>query len=113
MTIGDFLGGGNAIKVDTDVLITKANEVEDKVKDMKARISEIEELINGTNNYWIGEGGDAHRRLYEAQKEDIADILQRLSEHPGNLRTVATQVYGGLVNTVDNVVKGLPGDAIS
>lgn len=113
MTIGDFLGGGNAIKVDTDVLITKANEVEEKVNNMKSRIGEIDDLVKGTSNYWIGEGGEAHRNLYVGQQEDIADILKRLSEHPVNLRTVATQVYGGLVNDNKTVIEGLPGDAIS
>ena len=113
MTIGDFLGGGNAVKVNTDVLITKANEVEDKVKTMRANIQEIEELVEETRNYWIGEGGDAHRKLYETQKEDVEEILNRLAEHPVNLRTVATQVYGGLVDENKSVAEALPGDAIS
>ncbi|MBR1472541.1 MAG: hypothetical protein IJ600_12990 [Lachnospiraceae bacterium] len=113
MTVGDFLGGGHTLSVNTDVLITKANEVEDKVKEMRTQFDQMTALIDGTRNYWIGEAGDMHRNLYNGHKEDIEKKLQDLEAHPVNLREVANRVYGGLVSEIKETVEALPGDAIS
>ncbi len=113
MTIGDFTGGGHTINVSTEVMITKAAEVEDKVENMRKRLEEMEDIIVGTRTYWIGEAGDLHRDKYISRKDEISEILQRLAEHPVNLRTVAQQIYGGLINENKEIIVNLPGDAIS
>ena len=113
MTVGDFLGGGHTISVSTEILVAKAAEVEDKVDNMKKRLEEMGDIIEGTRNYWIGEAGDLHREKYTSRKDEISEMLQRLARHPVNLRTVAQQIYGNLVAENKEIVINLPGDAIS
>ena len=112
MTIGDFLNGGNALKVDTDVMLAKANDVEQKVKEMRARFADMERMIEESKSHWLGEAGDLHRNIYYGKKEEIDRILNKLAQHPVNLREAA-KVYAGLASENDQVQKALPADVIS
>lgn len=111
MNIADFLGG-NSLRVNTDVMMAKASEVEQKVKDMKNAFAEMERMINESKNHWIGEAGDTHRNLYYRKKEDIDRIVNKLAQHPVNLREAA-KVYAGLATENDQIQSALPTDVIS
>ena len=112
MNIADFLSGGNSLRVDTDVMIAKANEVEQKVKDMKNEFAEMERMINESRNHWIGEAGDLHRNLYYKKKDAIDRIMNKLAQHPVNLREAA-KVYVGLATENEQTQSALPTDVIS
>lgn len=111
MTIGDYLGGNHSLKVTTETLITKADEVSENVREMSTHMSALENLVKSTNSYWIGEAGDLYRNTHQKQQVEIAKMLKRLAEHPVNLRQAA-QLYEGVISNAEPVVKGLPTDVI-
>jgi uncharacterized protein YukE len=112
MNVGEFLNSGNSLRVNTDVMMAKAREVEQKVREMRNEFAEMERMINETRNHWMGEAGDLHRSLFFKKKEDIDRILNKLAQHPVNLQEAA-RVYVGLANENDQVQRSLPTDVIS
>ena len=112
MAFGNFFGNENALKVDAGIMISKANEVEQKVREMKAQFSEMERMINESAGHWYGEAGDLHRSLYNNKKGDIDTIVSRLAQHPVNLREAA-RIYAGLASENELIQSALPSDVIS
>lgn len=103
---------GNAtIKVSTDVLVTKAQEVTQRINSMSNCFDDLETVIGRTSYYWIGEAGDMHRKLYQEQKEDVAEMMKRLKEHPKDLIAIA-QNYSEAEKSVTEVANILSGDVI-
>lgn len=81
--------GNIELKVNTEIMVSQANEVKKLVGNMEKRFKEIETQVERTKKYWIGKAGDVHRKMYEDKKEDIATMLTRLKEHPDDLLAVA------------------------
>lgn len=77
------------IKVDPQVLTEKSFVVQDSIKDITMLFEELEALINKTSAYWRGAGGEHYRTEYKSKKDDIMEILNRLDEHPEELRLMA------------------------
>lgn len=103
---------GNAtIIVSTDVLVAKAQSVTQSINNMSNCFDELETVINRTGYYWIGEAGDMHRKLYQEQKDDVAEMMKRLKEHPKDLITIA-QNYAEVEKSVTEVANMLSGDVI-
>lgn len=103
---------GNAtIKVSTDVLVAKAQEVTQSINSMSNCFDELETAISRTSYYWIGEAGDMHRKLYQEQKDEVAEMMKRLREHPRDLVTIA-QNYEAAEKSVTEVANMLSGDVI-
>jgi len=103
---------GNAtIKVSTEVLVAKANEVTQRINSMSNCFDDLETLIARTSYYWIGEAGDMHRKLYQEQKEDVTEMMKRLREHPRDLIAIA-QNYSETEKSVTEVANMLSGDVI-
>jgi len=100
------------LKVSTEALKSKASEVEKLVGNMKTSFSELEETIARTSHYWIGEAGDAHRKQYQDQKDDVDDMLKRLGEHPKDLLTMAG-IYETVERDVENIGMSLSDNVIS
>lgn len=90
--------GDVEVKVSTDVMVAQADEVSRLVADMKNQFNAISQFVTATKGYWIGEAGELHRSLYEKEKDDIALMLNRLSEHPGDLKAMAAN-YVSAENT--------------
>ena len=77
------------VKVESSELKRQAYEVDRLATNLRQRFDSIEKLVKATDHHWIGEAGDLHRRLYNEQKEDLADALLRLKEHPKDLLMIA------------------------
>lgn len=99
------------IRVTPQQLLTKADEVSKKVDSLKRAFDQMEVLVNGTQTYWKGEAGDAHREIYKSEKETIEAMIKRLSEHPADLRVIA-QNYMNVESAVTSMAVELPGDVI-
>lgn len=80
-----------SIEVSTEVLKRQSAEVTRKVQSMRRHFGDLEEQINKTGGYWVGEAGDKHRKMYRDLKEDVEKMLRRLEEYPANLLAVAQQ----------------------
>lgn len=81
---------GSTIQVDTSVMVNKADQVSNAIANMEQTFNELQNIVAGTNGYWIGEAADHHRKMFTDEKEDIAEILKRLKEHPTDLKLMAT-----------------------
>ena len=77
------------IKVSTEALEAQAEEVRRLGNDMTIRFNTLQETMDKTLGYWIGEAGDLHRKLYNEQKDNVAQMLVRLLEHPDDLLAIS------------------------
>ncbi len=106
------IAGDVLIKVNSTVLVGKAQSVSDNIKKMQDCFDELERIVNRTSYYWIGEAGDKQRSLYAEQKADVEEMFRRLKEHPADLTAIA-QTYEAAEAAVSSVAAELPGDIIS
>lgn len=104
--------GNVEIKVNTSVLNSKAQSVSKSIANMASCFENLETIINRTDYYWIGEAGDAHRRIYREQKPKIDEMMRRLKEHPADLLAIS-QTYDTTEREVQAVAAELPADVIS
>lgn len=81
--------GTASVKVSTEQLAAQAAEVRRYGNDMKKNFKLLSDTLDKTKNYWLGEAGEAHRKMYEEQKDAIDEMLRRLLEHPGDLEAIA------------------------
>lgn len=86
-----FIGFGSdiSIEVEPSVMIAKADQVSKAISNMEQKFDELNNIVNRTCSYWIGEAGDHHRKMFYDEKEDIQKILNRLKEHPSDLKQMA------------------------
>lgn len=99
------------IKVTPSALREKSAAVTTNINAMQTCFDELEQIINRTSYYWIGEAGDMHRNMYKEQKDSIIEMMKRLSEHPRDLVTIAYQ-YETTEQEVTAIGESLSGDVI-
>lgn len=105
------IGGEVTFKVTPEILISKADEVTTDITKMAADFDAVAGVVARTKYYWIGEAGDLHRKIYEDQKEDIAQVLRRWKEHPRDLQLIA-QTYTAAEREASVITGVLPNDVI-
>lgn len=103
--------GSVELLVTPEQLNVKAGEVEKLVANMRTRFENMKTLVEKSSGYWVGEAGDLHRQNYANQKDNIDNILRRLAEHPGDLRTIA-QTYTTVELKTQEIAANLPGDVL-
>lgn len=81
--------GSVTVKVSPEVLVAQAEEVRRLGKDMQNRFQNLQNTIERTRGYWIGEAGELHRKLYDEQKDNVNQMLRRLLEHPDDLLAIS------------------------
>ena len=111
-----LIAGGAAaflstLLVEPDALRQKASMAEKKIQAMQTVFEEMETTVNRTNNYWIGEAGDAHREYFTSKKPDIEEMFKRLTEHVRELNQMAS-VYSNVEKEVTQLAQDLPADVI-
>lgn len=90
---------GSSITVDTGVMLEKAEEVSDAIRRMEREFQEVDGAVSRTAGYWNGQAAELHRKMFADEKERIATILNRLKEHPRDLRLMASNYQGVEENT--------------
>ena len=100
------------IKVSSEEIIRQADEGDRLVNTMSGRFDEINRYMDATKGHWVGTGGDTHRKLYQSQMDDLADLLRRLREHPKDLREMAG-IYVDAEKTNVAAAQMLPTEVIS
>ncbi|MDO5415633.1 MAG: WXG100 family type VII secretion target [Lachnospiraceae bacterium] len=80
---------GVEIRVLPEVLNAKAQEVTAAITQMEHLFENVQTTVSRSKYYWIGEAGELHRKMFEEQKDDVAEILVRLKEHPVDLQKIA------------------------
>ncbi len=105
---GNFL---ESLTVTPEVMLQKAASVQKHIRQMQQDFKNLENTVNKTASYWIGEAGDAHREFYESKKEDIETIFARLTEDVTDLQTMSAQ-YSKTEKVVTEIAQDLPADVI-
>lgn len=100
-----------SLLVDTVTMTNQAAEVRRLANAAKVDFQAMKEIMEKTRNYWIGEAGDLHRKLYDDQKDDIDVMLRRILEHPTDLEQMAG-IYTQAENTNVSTAQALPSDAL-
>lgn len=106
------ISGGVTLKVTPAQLRTKAQETKNNIAKLTTSFENISRIIARTQNYWIGEAGDLHRKLYTDESEQIQEMFARLSEHPADLEEIA-KTYMDVEAAAESIAMELPGDVIS
>lgn len=103
--------GSIRLRVTPSQLQNQAQEVTKQIQTMENAFTELEQLIEKTSFYWIGEAGDLHRRKYQEGKETINEMLRRWKEHPNDLMQMAG-VYSETEQKLEELASVLPDDVI-
>jgi WXG100 family type VII secretion target len=103
--------GSVQIKVSTDVLNAKAQSVSKSITAMENCFEELGSIVSRTSNYWIGDAGEQHRKMYNNQKSHVDEMMARLKEHPRDLLTIS-QTYVAVEQAVTSLADSLAGDVI-
>lgn len=77
------------LKVTPDQLKQKSQEVSEAIIQMKTDFARLNAAISATHSYWIGQAGEAHRKLYLNQTGEVDEILKQLGEYPTDLLKMA------------------------
>lgn len=106
--LSDFI---SSLTVDPEVMRQKSVTTGNKINEMKKAFEALEATVNKTNNYWIGEAGDAHREFFHSSKPEIEEMFQRLSEHARELGEMAA-TYSDAERQATQLSEDLPPDVI-
>ena len=99
----DGFGNDFQIKVNTDILRSKADSVTGKVSLMEGDLNEIKDIVARTANYLIGEGGDTQRKNYTDKQAFVEEMVRRLKEYPVDLLQMA-----GIYEKTENEIEEMP-----
>lgn len=99
------------IKVDTDVMVKKAEEIKKQVKEIQKNWDNIKSAITNSKSYWEGAASEKHGNLLEKEKEEVENVIKRLSEHPSDLLQMA-EIYVSSEEAGEEIANELPSDII-
>ena len=77
------------ILVDTNMMVAKANAVSAAISNMENSFNEMQGIVARIGGDWVGEASEYHRRMFDDEKDNIVKILNRLKEHPEDLKLMA------------------------
>ena len=99
------------LMVEPSELKSQAKKVTECIKDIEKDFKDIGRIVNHTS-YWKGAASDKHKELFSNNKEDITEIINRLKEHPKDLKKMAG-IYDAAEEANVAVAKSLLTDVIS
>lgn len=114
MSLGIWLersGFLETLAVNPDSLRQKASETEQRIGEMKTAFEALEQAVDRTAGYWLGEAGDAHRAYFAEKRPEFKEILNRLSEQVRDLNQMA-DVYDTAERQSVEMAADLPSDVI-
>lgn len=99
------------IRVTTQELKNRADEVKTKTANLKAAVEATEKLIAGTSSYWLGKAGDKKRKDFTKRKEMTTDMIGRVGEYTTDLLHMAG-IYEDTEKSVAELPASLAADVI-
>ncbi len=106
------LGSDAQLRVTTEELHAKSNSVNSISTRMNQEYNELRNIISRTSSYWIGNGGNAHRKKFNEQEKDVDDMFSRIKEHVVDLQTMAGVYNSAEQDVVTTIQSSLPSDVI-
>lgn len=77
------------IKVTPEEMAAAASELSGYVSTMNECFQQMKITMQQSESYWVGEAGEAHRKLYQEQVASTEEIIARYNEHVRDLNTMA------------------------
>lgn len=77
------------LKVSPEEMQAAASELSGYVSTMNECFQQMKNTMNQSASYWVGEAGNAHRKLYQDQVQKTEEIIARYTEHVRDLNTMA------------------------
>lgn len=105
------MNGENTILVDTELLKRESEIVEASIYRLKEINGELDAIVNGISDYWVGDGADAHIKAYKKMTENTEEVYARLHEHVVDLQEMAG-IYEKAENDNITEIDSLPSDLI-
>lgn len=106
------LGADAQLKVSTEELKAKSASVSGLAKKMKTQYDALRSIVNSSSGYWVGNGGDCHRKKFTTQEKDVEEMFNRINEHVVDLLTMAG-VYEQTESNINTQIQDtLPSDVI-
>lgn len=99
------------IKVDTEVLVTAANNFQDQGNSIASITSQMMDLVIGLGNQWIGEASNAYISRFKMLEDDIYRMANKITEFVEDLITISN-VYNTFEETSMDEVNALETDVI-
>lgn len=99
------------IRVETQQLLTAADEVMERVKNVSAGFASIEQIVRSSDGYWMGEGQEAYEQSYLKRRARIEQILDDFRENVTDLRKIAGVYTSAEAGNLD-AENPLPSDVI-
>ena len=98
-------------KVTPEELSKQAVNVESGVAAIRSKFASAEQSVKNTVNYWNGDAADVFRAECEEYRDEIEEILVRISEHITDLRIMAG-IYKEAETAAEEIIETLPSDLI-
>lgn len=99
------------IRTDPNALLVQADKVSGKVTELRALMSEVEQIVRGTASYWNGEAADTQRRSFAGLSPKTEEMYTRVTELSNALKNIALQYIDAEGYSGDTAAP-LPGDII-
>lgn len=99
------------VRIRTESLEQASVELGKKVGDLKKYFENMTEAMNRTNDYWLGEAGEAHREAYRRLMPRQEEVLRRLQEQVSSLAKIAG-TWEAAEQEVKELDLSLPDDVI-
>lgn len=109
--MANTLGSDVMIKVTPEELYAKSQSISSILAKTQQNFQEMEDVINKTEGYWIGEAGEAHREMFRDMTPHIEEITKRITEHIRDLNEIAG-VYQETEREIQEIAEQLPADVI-
>lgn len=77
------------LKVSPEEMASAASELSGYVANMNECFNQMKNIMLQSESYWVGDAGNAHRRLYQEQVQKTEEIIARYTEHVRDLNTMA------------------------
>ena len=75
--------------VSPEEMTKAASALSTQISNMDECFRQMKTTMQQTVSYWVGEAGEAHRKLYEKQIEKTQEIIARYNEHVKDLNAMA------------------------
>jgi WXG100 family type VII secretion target len=106
------LGSDAQLRVTPSELQAKSASVNAISSHMNSQFDDLRTIIERTQAYWSGIGGDAHRKKFRQQQKDVDDMFRRIKEHVTDLQNMAGVYTNAEEDIKSTIQESLPSDVI-
>lgn len=100
------------IRVNPEVLISKASDIERGLQAIERDLRNINTQITNSKSFWEGDASNAHQERYQRINAEIEKLMPKLTKNPSNLLQMAG-IYRSAERDSQAVAQSLPSNPIA